>query len=251
MNKLEDIYNNVFENIKKFYSKEYNNAKGKFIIPITSIFDQYPKNYDGEEWIKNKNKIISSIMKDDKTNYGLYIGTYAVKDMTFNGNELNQIPVYILFTKINTEVNQYKILNIQSGIDQNIPCFIINIITHHFKDSNTSTISKSVLASEYFYRQFTYNEFSIDIFNHVWQPKFQLLNDEKSINDVTQKYLMDLSCMGSMFHNDPVNKRLLGLPKINTLGIVKKIPDVYRIFQHQGVNYRKVIASNSHNPFTK
>ena len=40
MNNLRDIYTNVLDNIYKFYSKVYNNPKGKIYIPsFVSIFD--------------------------------------------------------------------------------------------------------------------------------------------------------------------------------------------------------------------
>ena len=260
MNNLRDIYTNVLDNIYKFYSKVYNNPKGKIYIPsFVSIFDS---NKYIQNWNTYKNLIIDSIMLYD-VNFAFHIGNISV-----NNNDLiikpsqNVIPVYILFSHKNEPVNTYKLINGKKNdkidnnkIDNNKINFIINILTHKYEGSNTINISSSIRASEYFYRQFTYKEFSIDIFNHVYQPKFQLITDSKVINDITNKYLIDLSSMGSIFLNDPVNKRLFGLPKINignnNVMIKKLIPDIYKILQDQGVNYRKVIASNSHNPFTK
>ena len=105
--------------------------------------------------------------------------------------------------------------------------------------------------NENFYRELSYMEMSVDIFNHTYQPTFQLINREEFIDGILKKYNIELQCMGSMFINDPVNKRLCGLPKINTTDIQKNYPDVFRILQDQGVNYRKIINSGVHNPFSK
>lgn len=262
MNNLKDIYNNVLDNIHKFYGHAfYNqvNGTGKVYTPINNVFFE-TANYVNMDWEELKNGIIQNyILSENASNFGLYLGAIINKGITIqdsDGNPQNNIPVYVLFTFKNTDIDTYTIVNYEN-INLKKVNFIINIITHVFQQTvssvnvNIDGIIKYIRAPQYFYRSFTYKEFSIDIFNHIYQPRFQLIDDPVKIKEITNKYLMDLSSMGSIFVNDPVNKRLLGLPKINENLIRKDYPDVYRIFQEQGVNYRKVITSGSHNPFSK
>lgn len=262
MNNLEDIYNNVLENIHKFYGHEfYNRVNGKLQIPISNVFFE-SASYKNVNWENLKNDIIKQlILSDNADNFGLYLGSIRNQGITIkddNGNIQETIPVYVLFTFKNNPINTFIIKNSSNThIDTTKVNFIINIITHVFQQNvssvnvNIDAIIKNMRAPEYFYRPFTYKEFSVDIFNHIYQPRFQLIDDPTKIKEITNKYLMDLSSMGSIFINDPVNKRLLGLPKINKDNIRKDYPDIYRIYQEQGINYRKVIASGSHNPFSK
>lgn len=255
MNNLRDIYTNVFENIQKFYSSaHYNNEHGKLNIPISTIFDHepYKSKWSSELYPKILNTIIDPSVN---TNIALYIGNFnnldGIIDIETDNQKQTYIPIYITFSMKNTPINEYYVINQKGYINSEKVNFIINILTHKFEGSNTVNISNSVRAHEYFYRQFNYKEFSIDIFNHIYQPRFQLIRHPENIKSITDTYLIDLSSMGSIFINDPVNKRLLGLPKINIDGINKPMPDVFKILQDQGVNYRKVILSGSHNPFIK
>lgn len=254
MNNLKDIYNNVLDNIMNFYLN-YNELSGKLYI---SSFRTYLKQYK-ESWEQHKSSIIEALLKPNKINFAFHIGYIVTNDKEITIKPVQDIiPVYILFSSDNKPINEFHVLNNSennSRINTNQVIFFINIITHKYEGPNTLNITKDMIAPEYFYRQFTYKEFSVDIFNHIYQPKFMLIRNSDKINEITDKYLIDLTSMGSIFMNDPVNKRLLGLPKINInnglFSIKKTTPDVFMILQDQGVNYRKVIASTSHNPFTK
>lgn len=258
MNNLRDIYNNVLDNIMNFYSSKYNKLSGK--LHISSFAKYLDQKQYANNWEHLKSEIINKVLlTPDKRNYAFHIGHIVTNDKEIIIKPVQDIiPVYILFSSDNKPINEFHVLNNRennSRINTNQVVFVLNIITHKYEGTNTLNITKDMIAPEYFYRQFTYKEFSVDIFNHIYQPKFMLIRNSDKINEITDKYLIDLTSMGSIFINDPVNKRLLGLPKINInnglFSIKKTTPDVFMILQDQGVNYRKVIASTSHNPFTK
>ena len=186
-------------------------------------------------------------------NIGMAIGAFRnIEGISITTNDKPQpdIGLFVLFVNSNEDISKFKIINEVTFVPTQVN-FVIAITTHLFEGSNISTLKNSIRAPDYFFNQFTYKEFSINIFDHIYQPRYEVIRNPDEVREITDKYLIDLSSMGSIFLNDPVNKRLLGLPKIKADGIVKNTPDVYRIFQEQGINYRKVIASGMHNPFTK
>lgn len=245
MNNLREIYNNIFDNIKKFYHTYI--IEGKLYIPITTLF-----NNPTLDWDQVKENMINRIFSSNQ-NFGFLLGVMEYPDkITYNGAEYNYIPVYICFSSDNTDsLLRCQMLSphpTDNGCAPKEISFYLNIITHKYNKSNTQKLSQDI--NDNFYRECSYKEMSVDIFNHIYQPKFELINNKKTIDEIINKYNMDLVCMGSIFNTDPVNKRLFGLPKINTQNLKKNTPDVYRIYEDQGINYRKVI-SGSHNPFTK
>ena len=257
MNNTRDIYNNILDNLAKFYGPRSLNiigrpktAKSTANNPIfSSVFSSL--DYQGEKWTKAKETIIKNIM--DGRNVILTIGYFInVEGITIetNGKPQTNIPIYVMFVNNVAKAFSEYTKNTRDGIDLSMVNFVIAISTHQI-DGNMNNVKEQVRASDYFFRQFDYKEFSIDIFNHIYQPRYELIRNPDIIKEITDKYLIDLSSMGSIFMNDPVNKRLLGLPKINVKGIRKDVPDIYRIFQDQGINYRKVISSGTHNPFAK
>lgn len=257
MNNTRDIYNNILDNIAKFYGPHSPNiigspktANSKANDPIfSSIFSASA--YQGDNWTNAKNTIIKNIMNG--RNVILSIGSFInIEGITIQTNGASQtiIPVYVMFVSNVAKAFSDYTKNTRDDINLNMVNFVIAISTH-LNDGNMNNVKEQVRASDYFFRQFDYKEFSIDIFNHIYQPRYELIRNPDTIKEITDKYLIDLSSMGSIFMNDPVNKRLLGLPKINVKGIRKDVPDVYRIFQDQGINYRKVISSGTHNPFAK
>lgn len=257
MNNTRDIYNNILDNLVKFYGPHSLNvigrprtAKSTADDPIFSSIFSSPE-YQGEKWTKAKNVIIKNIMdgKNVVLSIGSFINIEGIKIETNGGFQTN-IPVYVMFVNDAAKAFSEYSKNTKAGIDLNMVNFVIGISTHQI-DGNMNIVKEQVRASDYFFRQFDYKEFSIDIFNHIYQPRYELIRNPDTIKKITDKYLIDLSSMGSIFMNDPVNKRLLGLPKFNIKGISKDVPDVYRIFQDQGINYRKVISSGTHNPFVK
>lgn len=273
MNNLSDIYNNIFTNIEDIYIKRDN---PKVIIQgyYRSVFDI------DDNWKKFKNYFINILLNNTDDNCGMHIGyvyidneniTYVDKekkdvdkfdtrvfyDKNNNSREYIVIPVYIVFTTTNNKTNKdkdninYTILNKDpnnNNIDTSKLAFVINIVTHHV---SSFTNKFEILAHEYFYRQFDFKQFSVNIFDHIYQPSFRLITSKEEISNIHDKYLIDFSSMGSIFINDPVNKYMFGLPKFNIDGLKKDFPDVYAIHQDQGINYRKVIANGSHNPFKK
>lgn len=257
MNNTRDIYNNILDNLAKFYGPRSLNIIGKFKTskskendPIFSSIFSAPA-YQGADWTKAKNIIIENIMNG--RNVILTIGSLInIEGITIETNNKPQttIPIYVMFVSNVAKAFSEYTKNTKADINLSMVNFVIAISTHLI-DGNMNNVKEQVRASDYFFRQFDYKEFSIDIFNHVYQPRYELIRNPDTIKEITDKYLIDLSSMGSIFMNDPVNKRLLGLPKINIKGIRKDVPDVYRIFQDQGINYRKVISSGTHNPFVK
>lgn len=252
MNNLEDIYNNIFTNIENYY-KHYINSKKIYIPFILSI------DFNSEAWKLYKNDLINKLItKTLKNNEVIQIGFMKYPDgITYKGIQYYYIPVYIVFTVENKPIiynlKPAKKITFTNG-ETLVPAppeisFYINIITHSIPKTNTIALSSGI--NDIFYRELTYMEMSVDIFNHTYQPTFHLINTEDNINNILKKYNIELQCMGSMFNNDPVNKRLCGLPKINTADIKKNYPDMFRILQDQGVNYRKIINSGIHNPFSK
>lgn len=258
MNNTRDIYNNILDNLVKFYGPRSTNIIGKPRTSTTGANDPFlysiftSSAYQGENWKNAKNAIIQQIMKGNNIlmSIGSFINIEGIT-ITTNGKQQTIIPIYVIFISSNDDISKFIHINTRTAIDTNMVNFVIGITTHKFEGSNINAVKENIRASDYFFHQFNYKEFSIDIFNHVYQPRYELIRNAASIKQITDKYLIDLSSMGSIFMNDPVNKRLLGLPKISMEGIQKDIPDIYRIFQDQGINYRKVIASGTHNPFTK
>lgn len=251
MNNLEDIYNNIFTNIENYYQKYI--SDNKIYIPFILAVD-----FKSQAWNVFKKNIINQLNNNTlKNNDVTPIGYMSYPDgITYKGTQYYYIPVYIAFTVENVSIIPLKPLKPIQFKDGKtvIPAppeisFYINIITHMNTKPNSSILSHKI--NENFYRELSYMEMSVDIFNHTYQPTFQLINKEEFINNILDKYNIELQCMGSMFSNDPVNKRLCGLPKINTTDIQKNYPDVFRILQDQGLNYRKIINSGVHNPFSK
>ncbi|MBR2022260.1 MAG: hypothetical protein IJ997_01065 [Mycoplasmataceae bacterium] len=251
MNNLKDIYTNIFTNIENYYTNYLND---KIIIPFIPSVD-----FKSEQW-KNYRQSVINCLSNGKCDNNIVqqIGyMHYIDGIKYQNKTYNYIPVFIAFTVENKSIlnfakppnNRVKYRNEEFEPAPLSISFFINIITHIIPKTNSITLSAGI--NDIFYRELTYMEMSVDIFNHIYQPHFQLINTKDKINDILNKYNIELPCMGSMFSNDPVNKRLFGLPKINTADIVKEYPDVYRVFQDQGVNYRKVINSGTHNPFTK
>lgn len=268
MNNLRDIYNNIFTNIEDIYI--YDNAKViiQKYVPVYRIDDTNIDRWN-DWWNDQKSAIINNyLLKNEYGNFGLQVGNVYIDKQNITDTEHGsnptlfniyndkyiEIPVYIVFTTIaknnkNENIN-YTILNNENKpIDTSKLAFVINIVTHHIISSFTNKFE--ILAHEYFYRQFDYKQFSINIFDHIYQPSFRLITSKEEISKIHDKYLIDFSSMGSIFINDPVNKYMFGLPKFNVDGLKKDFPDVYAIHQDQGINYRKVIANGSHNPFKK
>lgn len=251
MNNLEDIYNNIFTNIENYYQNYISDHK--IYIPFSISVD-----FQSNAWDVFKKNIINQLSNNTlKKNIVIQIGYMLYTDgITYKGTKYYYIPVYIAFTVENVSIIPLKPLNpFQTKDGKTITpappeiSFYINIITHMNTKPTSSMLSNGI--NENFYRELSYMEMSVDIFNHTYQPTFQLINREEFIDGILKKYNIELQCMGSMFINDPVNKRLCGLPKINTTDIQKNYPDVFRILQDQGVNYRKIINSGVHNPFSK
>lgn len=253
MNNTAEIYNNILDNLALYYGptpknnlisrKKQNTASFKTALTQKVLSPQ--------NWSQYKSAIISSIMSGN--NIGMAIGAFInIEGISITTNDKPQpdIGLFVLFVNSNEDISKFKIINEVTFVPTQVN-FVIAITTHLFEGSNISTLKNSIRAPDYFFNQFTYKEFSVNIFDHIYQPRYEVIRNPEEIEEITDKYLIDLSSMGSIFLNDPVNKRLLGLPKIKTDGIVKNTPDVYRIFQEQGINYRKVIASGMHNPFTK
>ena len=70
---------------------------------------------------------------------------------------------------------------------------------------------------------------SIDIINHIYQPKFRLLSDEEKQN-IYKKYNASAMTVGTMCINDPINKYYHGL-----------VHDMYEIKRNGvGIFYRVV-----------
>lgn len=253
MNNTAEIYNNILDNLALYYGptpknnlisrKKQNTASFKTALTQKVLSPQ--------NWSQYKSAIINSIMAGN--NIGMAIGAFInIEGISITTNDKPQpdIGLFVLFVNSNEDISKFKIINEVTFVPTQVN-FVIAITTHAFEGSNISTLKNSIRAPDYFFNQFTYKEFSVNIFDHIYQPRYEVIRNPEEIEEITDKYLIDLSSMGSIFLNDPVNKRLLGLPKIKTDGIVKNTPDVYRIFQEQGINYRKVIASGMHNPFTK
>lgn len=253
MNNTAEIYNNILDNLAHFYGpSSINNLISRKKQNTASFNTALTKDVLApQKWSNTKNAIINSIMSGN--NIGMVIGVFknieGIK-ITTNDKPQTDVNLFVLFVNSNEDVSKFKIINNVTFVPTQVN-FVIAITTHAFEGSNISTLKNSIRASDYFFNQFTYKEFSINIFDHIYQPQYEVIRNPDEVKEITAKYLIDLSSMGSIFLNDPVNKRLLGLPKINVDGIVKDTPDVYRIFQEQGINYRKVIASGMHNPFTK
>lgn len=254
MNNTAEIYNNILDNLALYYGPTPNNnlisRKKQINGPrFDTAFTQSV--LSPQKWSNTKNAIISSIMSGN--NIGMAIGAFRnIEGINITTNDKPQpdIGLFVLFVNSNEDISKFKIINEVTFVPTQVN-FVIAITTHAFEGSNISTLKNSIRAPDYFFNQFTYKEFSVNIFDHIYQPRYEVIRNPDEVKEITAKYLIDLSSMGSIFLNDPVNKRLLGLPKIKTDGIVKDTPDVYRIFQEQGINYRKVIASGMHNPFTK
>ena len=265
MNNLRDIYNNIFTNIEDIYI--YSNAKVMIqgYVPVIGI-----KANQIDKWNDFKSFTINNYLINQKMNFGLHVGNVYIDKQNItdiehgsnptlfniqniNNKEYIEIPVYIVFTTIvknnkNEDINYTILNNNNNPIDTSKLAFVINIVTHHV---SSFTNKFEILAHEYFYRQFDYKQFSVNIFDHIYQPSFRLITSKEEISKIHDKYLIDFSSMGSIFINDPVNKYMFGLPKFNIDGLKKDFPDVYAIHQDQGINYRKVIANGSHNPFKK
>lgn len=223
----------------------------------------------------------------DGTNYGRKIGDITVHGIS--SNNIGQlfdsytldytdgdkqyyrvnIPIHLWFISSIPKSESYTVVtNFDSTYKPNKPkpAFIICILTHHiFKTQskiNLKQLEKSIIAPEYFLRTFSYKEFSIDIFNHIYQPQFITMRDRKQIEDMLQQYMINLSSVASIYTSDPVNKRLLGLPSfsltIHTTDLEnndisytfeKEYPDMYKILQSTNMTYRKVVYSKEKNPF--
>lgn len=268
MNNLREIYNNILTNIEDIYLKpnskintpfignsnllkslsinEYRNA---IIDAILNNTDQYYIMLIGLIPIMSKYVNVTDVDVKDLNNIGglsIKVNDQNYKNFEYynsNNNSFFCIPVYVVFMKSNVDNIVFNNKNINEKL-----CFVINIICHSCTSSANSKFK--IKAHELFFRQFDYKQFSVNIFNHIYQPSFELITDSEYIkNEIHNKYLIDYSSMGSIFSNDPVNKYLFGLPKFDIDGIKKDHPDVYKILQDQGVNYRKVISSKSHNPF--
>lgn len=254
MNNTAEIYNNILDNLALYYgpTPKNNLISRKKQINGPSFNTAFTQNVlSPQNWSQLKSAIINSIMAGN--NIGMAIGAFRnIEGISITTNDVPQsdISLFVLFVSSNEDISKFNIINKVTFIPTAVN-FVIAITTHAFEGTNISTLKNSIRASDYFFNQFTYKEFSIDIFNHIYQPRYEVIRNPNEVKEITDKYLIDLSSMGSIFMNDPVNKRLLGLPKIKADGIVKNTPDVYRIFQEQGINYRKVIASGMHNPFTK
>lgn len=253
MNNTVEIYNNILNNLALFYGPTPKNHLVSRKKPDDPSFATALTKAElaPQKWSNTKSTIIGNIMSGN--NIGMAIGVFKNIEgisITTNDKPQTDVNLFVLFVNSNDDVSKFKIVNNVTFVPDQVN-FVIAITTHAFEGSNISTLKNSIRASDYFFNQFTYKEFSINIFNHIYQPQYEVIRNPDEVEEITDKYLIDLSSMGSIFLNDPVNKRLLGLPKIKADGIVKNTPDVYRIFQEQGVNYRKVIAGGMHNPFTK
>lgn len=253
MNNTAEIYNNILDNLALYYGPTPKNnlisRKKQNTASFNTALTQ--KVLSPQNWSQYKSAIINSIMAGN--NIGMAIGAFRnIEGISITTNDKPQpdIGLFVLFVNSNEDISKFKIINEVTFVPTQVN-FVIAITTHLFEGSNISTLKNSIRAPDYFFNQFTYKEFSINIFDHIYQPRYEVIRNPDEVREITDKYLIDLSSMGSIFLNDPVNKRLLGLPKIKADGIVKNTPDVYRIFQEQGINYRKVIASGMHNPFTK
>lgn len=265
MNNLRETYDNILTNIENIYFK----ANSKISIPFVGNINVLKLLLNNDD----RNAIINTILDTTNSYYVMLIGIIPIMSKYVNVKNINlskidkglsinvtdqnyekfysndkngtyfYIPVYIVFMKSNVDSIMFNNESISNKL-----CFVINIVCHSCTSCANSKFK--ITAHELFFRQFDYKQFSVNIFDHIYQPSFELITDNDYIkNEIHDKYLIDYSSMGSMFSNDPVNKYLFGLPKFDIDGIKKNYPDVYKILQDQGVNYRKVISSKSHNPF--
>lgn len=193
-----------------------------------------------------------------------YVQDYVDGDKTYY--KVN-IPIHLWFISTIPKNESYTVVtNFDSTYMPNKPAFIICILTHHiFKTPskiNLKQLEKSIIAPEYFLRTFSYKEFSIDIFNHIYQPQFITMRERNQIEDMLQQYMINLSSVASIYTSDPVNKRLLGLPSFSltlyttdmtnnniSYTFEKEYPDMYKILQPTNMTYRKVVYSKEKNPF--
>ena len=263
MNSLKEIYENVIANVNKYYLVK-NNLSGSIQQQI-DLSSFVTKAINGENYgtqITSINiegitgDIIDSSIKNRK----------EVKDNNGNTTYTINIPVHLWFISSLTSSKAWMSLtNFDGSYESEKPAFIICILTHHMYESShkisLNQLADSIIAPEYFLRVFSYKEFSVDIFNHIYQPEFLIIRNMKTINDLLEHYMINLSSVASIYISDPVNKRLLGLPSFSKKIITKvngttskytfnkEYPDMYKIIQPSNVTYRKVVYSKEKNPF--
>lgn len=263
MNSLKEIYNNVINNVKKYYINE-NNLSGarKQIMSNLDVFVQ--KAINGQNYgTKIATVAVSGITSDDIEN----IIDSNVKKSPDNNQYTVNIPVHLWFVSSNLRIQNYMTTtSFDNTYVLGKPAFIICILTHHMYNSsskiNLKQFTESIVAPEYFLRVFSYKEFSIDIFDHIYQPRFTIIRGKDTIDQILKQYMINLSSVASIYNSDPVNKRLLGLPSFTTTIVItgsggsssnltfnKEFPDMYKITQPSNITYRKVVYSKEKNPF--
>lgn len=246
MNSTRDIYQNIFNNIYKYYG-----PNRSLSTPLNSTL---PPDYSS--W----NKFCSAMYEqfiNKGTNVGILVAKVPVKREEIEiippeeGNEQDSIPVWVWFVADGSKTVASLTNNAQ--FDPQIVNFVISIVTHKHSSGTIDRLAKNVRCATLFYRQFDYREFSIDIFDHKYQPKFTLVRSPDKIDQFLKKYMINLTSVANIYLSDPVNKRMLGLPSIKNReeGVTKEVPDVYVISQPMSVNYRKVVYTQSNDPFNK
>jgi len=79
---------------------------------------------------------------------------------------------------------------------------------------------------------------SINILNHMYQPKFRVIRNPEEITKILKDYNINLNQMPTMNYDDPVNFYYEAVPEDTELR--KNLPDIYEIQRKDGIFYRKI-----------
>ena len=80
---------------------------------------------------------------------------------------------------------------------------------------------------------------SINIMNHMYQPKFKIIQNPEDISKILLRYNITLDQMATMNFDDPVNNYIYAIPEIlNEFN--KSMPDIVEIQRPTGIFYRRI-----------
>lgn len=266
MNSLTEIYENVLANVHKYYLDK-NNLSDSISVKNIDLSYFVTEAINGMDYGQKIASINIEGITGDITD--IIENRKEVNDNNGNTMYTINIPVHLWFiSSLKNSKPHMSLTSFDNSYQPEKPAFVICILTHHMYNSSSLShktalkqLADSIMAPEYFLRVFSYKEFSVDIFDHIYQPEFMIIRNMKTIDNLLEHYMINLSSVASIYISDPVNKRLLGLPsfsktiiaKVNGITsrytFTKEYPDMYKIIQPSNVTYRKVVYSKEKNPF--
>lgn len=212
------------------YQRAYENISNALIMrkyPIITIDEEVNPN----EYYKYYDDIPAAI--NSKSPMCIYAGT-----------DRFQYHVFLIF--IEPSVTSYNATKIDQIVKNKMKDEFVTgekihiIVCGNFKNrksiyKNSSYTHKFIMTHEVL----NVYKMSINIMNHVYQPKFRIIQDSTEISKILLRYNITLDQMATMNFDDPVNNYLYAIPEILN-EFDKSMPDIIEIQRPTGIFYRRI-----------